>query len=146
MTITNEPTTTPEVPAWLNLDGYCPSSVRQDLERATEALEAVLADGTISEACWKAYFALRRHATATGGPDTDGLTEHDPLLDLLNELTGYERLQRAGRALASLALCAIGEGPLNPEDTPSWFAGYGSLGGEQVEWIEREKRGEEVQS
>jgi hypothetical protein len=34
MTTTTEPTTTPEVPAWRNLDGYYPPELRQRIADA----------------------------------------------------------------------------------------------------------------
>ena len=70
MTITNDtPTTTPEVPAWLNLDGYCPPEVRAQMEAATTAIEDFLEDGRFERLCRQAWEARGAYERSTPGDD-----------------------------------------------------------------------------
>ena len=53
---TNTEQTAPEVPAWLNLDGFCPPEIREKITAAADALEALLAYA--DPICREAYEAM----------------------------------------------------------------------------------------
>lgn len=117
MTTNTEPTTTPHVPAWLNLDGFCPPEIRKQIAMAADALEVFLADGDFEGHCRQAWEAVAAYEKATAY-DLDHQSE------FLNELTGFYRLTDATAKLSDLARIAHGEGP-NALKAPSWYVPWG---------------------
>lgn len=112
----------PPVPGFLNLDAVCPPETRVALFEAGQALEAVLADGKLNEACKNAYLACRRANQCVG---ESGLGIVDDYQEWLDEITGKARIIAAIEAADALLGAASGEWEGDrwacAEDAPDWY-------------------------
>lgn len=122
---TNEPNVTPEVPAWLNLDGYCPPDIRKQVANAAAELEHFMKDGEFEDQCRQAWQALAAYEKATA-------FDLDHQSDLLNELSRFNRLTDATAKMSDLASIAHGVGP-NALKAPSWYVPWGHELAEEVQ-------------
>ena len=116
---TDTPTTSPEVPAWLNLDGYCPPDVRDLLAESADEIERLL--GAVEEVALRAYGAQIAFEQATGGCALD---DH---FYVFGHLTGWTRQHAAARRLESLGGIAAGEeweGGDGQGDPQGWWMSY----------------------
>jgi hypothetical protein len=58
---------TPTPPAWLDLDGYCPSAIRDRPAKVTTDLEILLADEHFQSTVREAYEAFVAYEDSTAG-------------------------------------------------------------------------------
>ena len=99
MTTTQEPTTTTEVPAWLNLDAVCPPELRSKipaLVAEVEALAPIIDD--LAFRCWEVLHHL-----------SETLTGLDDAFDVTDEYTGRALLAEPLIALGECFIVAAGE-------------------------------------
>jgi hypothetical protein len=114
VTTNTEQTTTP---AWLNLDGFCPPQIRDQLAAATVSLEALLAYA--DPICREAYEASRDY-DALAGKDAGHIDDMDTNL---GHLTGYNRFFEAIDKLGAMLGAASGDKARGWADgeLPAWY-------------------------
>jgi len=112
-----EQTTAPEVPAWLNLDGYCPPQIRDQLAAATVSLEALLA---YAEPILREAYEASRDYEALAGKDAGHIDNMDTNL---GHLTGLGRFFEVLDKLAAMLAAASGDIDRGWPDAevPAWY-------------------------
>jgi hypothetical protein len=115
-----ETNVTPEVPAWLNLDGYCPPEIRERLTNAAAALEYMLEDGEIERHFREAWETLRAFNDATACVDIDDDCER------FGDFTGYNRFHAVMERIYGMVEAAIGESVSYRASAPSWYVPWGA--------------------
>jgi hypothetical protein len=102
VTTTFKPTTHTTLPAWLNLDGYCPPEIRYALTQSAAELEELV--GRFEEIARRAYAAISAFDDHTADMELS-----DDHWIAFGDLTGYNRHASAARRLLAFAEVACGE-------------------------------------
>ena len=105
MTATTEPTTAPEVPAWLNLDAIIAPELREEIAEATAELDRLEKDVTrvvlhCREIGWRVEPTIENAVKAVN--DVDMAEVEDGLLVVLGTVTGWIPLMSRCSALGSI--------------------------------------------
>lgn len=114
MTSTIEPTTTTEVPAWLNLDGYCPPELRA---RIAEARNTLVQMRPVLEELGKLCAALQLDLDAHFESTRVELDDHRCVLD---PWTGIDSFYDEVLAAADLLAIAVDRIQTH-KPTPEWY-------------------------
>jgi hypothetical protein len=112
---TTEPTTTAEVPAWLNLDGYCPPKLR---ERILQARCELAAARPAIEELGKRLAELNLDVQAHFGTIDCSIDDHWFVLD---RWTGIDSLHNEILECGDLLNIAAGERIQDNRPTPEWY-------------------------